>query len=231
MPHFPAEPFGGETNARGLPMLTFNRLVVLQGGGLGPMEFAVEAAAVVNEIVDFDVSLLMGGPGYPVGTFAWSTLVESREQLATNMAKLLASDKYVGLSTKGQEFQTGPGDDRLRQVVHMAGFDPSEGVKVGTTVVTVSTEIANGQYGAAMEWAVEMTDYLHQLAGVPTGLTRALSGNFAEIQFVSLYDSPADLDRTDELEITDQGYMERLNGAATLFAQGTGTRGHLTRIA
>lgn len=195
------------------------------------MEFALEATAVVNDIVDFDVSLTMGGPGYPIGTYIWGALVESRAELAAGMAKLPENSKYVELSEKGQQFQTGPGDDRLRQVLHFAGFDPSEGVKIGTTAVSVSAEIANGQYGAAMEWGVDMTNYFSQAAGVPVGFFRSLSGNFGEVSFISLYDSPADLDRVDQLEITDDGYMERINAAAPLFAQGSSTRRQATQIA
>ena len=195
------------------------------------MEYALEATTVVNEIVDFDVTLAMGGPGYPIGSFIWGTLVDSRAELAAGMAKLPQSDKYVELTKKGQQFQTGPGDDRLRQVIHIAGFDPSESNKIGTNAVAVTSEIANGQFGAAMEWGVDMTNYASQLAGVPVGFARSLSGNFAEVVFLSLFDSPADLDRFDQLEITDEGYMERIEAAANLFAQGSTTRTNGTRIA
>ena len=69
------------------------------------------------------------------------------------------------------------------------------------------------------------------LQGVPTGFLRALSGNFSEVQFVSLYGSPEDLDRVDQLETTDEGYTERITAAAPLFVENSGVRGYLTRIA
>lgn len=96
-----------------------------------------------------NVALNVGGPGYPLGSYISGTLVESRAELAAGMAKLLESDKYVELTKKGQQFQTGPGDDRLRHVIHIAGFDPSEGNKIGSTAVAVTSEIVNGQSAAA----------------------------------------------------------------------------------
>lgn len=213
-------------------MLTFSRVAVLQGGGaLAPMEFATEVTTAVNDAVDMEVSLLMGGPGYPVGTFVWSTIIESRAELAANMAKLTANSKYLEIVGRGQEFATGPAEDRLRQIVHMAGFDPSAGIALGATAVTVTTEIANGQFGPAMEFGVEMADYFNQMTGAPIGFMRSLSGGFGEVQWVSLFDTPADLDRADQLEMTDEGYHQRIDTAGSLFIEGSGVRGFLTRIA
>ena len=63
-------------------MHLFSRLGVVNGGPVETLEWAVNITTRVNQAMDVDVSLWQGQFGYPLGTLAWTALVESRAQLA-----------------------------------------------------------------------------------------------------------------------------------------------------
>ena len=88
-------------------MHLFSRVATLTGGPVEPVEWAVGITGKVNEIMDVEVSLWQGVFGYPLGTVAWSAMVESRAHLAEQTAKLAADSTFLELA--------GAGDLRRRQ--------------------------------------------------------------------------------------------------------------------
>lgn len=69
-------------------MHLFSRVFTLTGGPVGPVEWALAMMEKANDAMDVDVSLWTGAFGYPGGTVAWNTLVESRAHLTAQMAKV-----------------------------------------------------------------------------------------------------------------------------------------------
>lgn len=212
-------------------MLIFSRLVTLKGGVAAVMEYTHEVTTMVNDIVDVEVALSACGPGYPGNSFLWATAVESRAQLADTQAALLANSAYQEMVAKGLEFWTGPPLDRLREVLHLAGMSEGDTVSVGSTSTVVTADIANGKFGEAIPWSIELTDYASQIFGAPVAFTRSLAGSFSEVAWITVTETPADLDKIHQLELTDEGYGQRIDAAGELFVQGTAHRAYLTRIA
>ena len=86
----------------------------------------MDITARVNEVMDVEVSLWQGQFGYPLGTVAWTAIVESRAQLADETAKLAGDQGYLDLLTQGLAFvgtvpfedsvaHDGAHDDRARR--------------------------------------------------------------------------------------------------------------------
>ena len=68
-------------------MHLFSRVATLTGGPVKPLDWASRITARVNEVGDLDTTLWTAAFGYPGGTVAWSTIVESRAQLAEEFGK------------------------------------------------------------------------------------------------------------------------------------------------
>ena len=90
-------------------MHLFSRVATLTGGPVEPIEWAMNITAKVDQIMDVDVSLWQARFGYPLGTVAWSAMVESRAHLDEQMAKTTADPGFLDLVGQGQAFIAVPG--------------------------------------------------------------------------------------------------------------------------
>ena len=82
-------------------MYLFSRLATLRGNERRSLAWAVEMSNYVNAHSDHTVTLWRADFGYPVGTVAWSTWVESLAALNEGFARLADDDGYHDLVDAG----------------------------------------------------------------------------------------------------------------------------------
>ena len=133
-------------------MLLFSRVVTLTGKPRETISWAVGITEYVNANSELDVSLWSADFGYPLGTVAWSAVVESQVALAEGTAKLLVDDGYFDQLDNGRDFATQPGQDFLRELVH---GEPSDPPPLGAVAsITTATALVD-RMADAVGWAIE----------------------------------------------------------------------------
>jgi hypothetical protein len=211
-------------------MHMFSRVGTLMGGVRRPLEWATEVTEKVNSVLDLEVTMWTASFGYPVGTVAWSSMVESRQQLVDETAKLMGDDGYLKLVEKGQEFATTPMEDHLRTIVHMTA-EPAGAPPVGASAEIITATPAAGKIGEAMAWGISMTDTFASVTGADSAFLNDAYGTFGQMSWMSVFDSPADVDAAAEATMADAKYMASIDQGGDLFEPGTGQRGLVTRMA
>ena len=211
-------------------MHMFSRVGTLMGGVRRPLEWATEITEKVNSIVDLDVTMWTGSFGYPVGTVAWSAMVESRQHLADQTAKLVVDDGYLTLVEKGQEFATTPLEDHLRTVVHMTA-EPEGPPPIGAAAEIITATAATGQIGEAMAWGVSITDKVAAITGADSVFLADAYGTFGQMTWMSVFDDAAAVEAAAEATVADPDYLTAIDGGGDLFQPGSGQRGLVTRMA
>jgi hypothetical protein len=161
-------------------MPLYSRVATLTGGPVEPVEWAVDITGKVNQIMDVEVSLWQGVFGYPLGTVAWSAMVESRAQLAEQTAKLAADSAFLDLAGAGQAFATTPFEDVLRSIVHMTREPEGSPPMGGWAEVTTATP-AEGKIGEAMAWGVEIADAYTAATGTGCAFLADDYGTFGQV--------------------------------------------------
>jgi hypothetical protein len=167
--------------------------------------------------------------GYPVGTVAWSTWVESQESMAAGFAALADDDGYFAMLDKGSEFLTSPAEDVLREAVHGG---PGDAAPPMGAVATVTTAVmAGGQYGDAVAWGVEMAQLVEEVSKLPSSFFVDSFGTFGQVTWITAAPDLATARTTGEAVNTNDQYLKRLSDVGDLFIQGSGHRTQVTRIA
>ena len=97
-------------------MLMFSRVLTLSGSPRRAMPWAVGITEYVNAHSSMSASCWLGSFGYPLGTVAWSALVESQAALAASTADLLTDPGYFDMIESAADMVAGPGQDTLREL-------------------------------------------------------------------------------------------------------------------
>ncbi len=210
-------------------MFQFARLLTLQGDQRETSAWAGEVTAYVNANTDLEVSLWGAAFGHPVGTVAWSSMVEGRAQLFGEQQKLLADGAYLDLVAKAQDWVSAPAEDIFRSFVH--GNPPEEPPAVGAVAAVTQAVAATGKMPEAMAWATGMADHASSVIGSPVGLFANAYGDFGGFAFITLQPDMAAVDASTDAVRTDAGYMERIAASAGLFVEGSAHQSLLTRLA
>jgi hypothetical protein len=211
-------------------MHMYSRLLTLQGGPVRPMEWAQKVTERVNAVMDVDVTLWSAAFGYPGGTVAWSTIVESRAQLADNFAKAGADQGFLDLAEEGAEFVTGPFTDTLRTIAHMTTEPTGEAPPMGAVAELVTAVAAGGKFAAATAWGAEIADQYKAVTGTDAVFLIDDYGPFGQVTWISLHETPAAADAAAAAAAGDEAYAKAIEKAGDLFLDGSGTRGSVIRI-
>jgi hypothetical protein len=212
-------------------MHMFSRVATLGGGPARPVDWATRITERVNAVGSVNTSLWSAAFGYPGGTVAWSTLVESRAQLADEFAKIGADSQFLALAEEGAEFATTPFQDTLRSIVHMTTEPTGDGPPLGAVADIITARAAAGQFGAATAWGVQIADQYATISG--TGAVFAVDdyGPFGQVTWIGIHADAAAADAAAAALAADTSYAAAVEGAAGLFEPGSGQRGSLVRIA
>ena len=209
-------------------MLMFSRLLTLSGSPRRSMPWAVGITEYVNAHSSLEVSCWLGNFGYPIGTVAWSALVESQAALTAGTAELLVDPGYFDMIESAEDMVAGPGQDSLRELIYGT---PGEPPAIGAIAnVTTATAIVD-RMADAVGWAVEIGQYVESVIGTPVAVLTDLFGTLGKITWIASGPDSAASDAARAKLNADGDYLKRISGSKGLFIEGSGHVGQATRIA
>jgi len=215
---------------RGITMHLFSRTITLRGKPREIRAWTQDVCTIVNERTPFDVSLWQVLFGAPLGTVAYSCLVESRAALLAGEAGLVEDDDYLDLIDKGQDMIVVPAEDRLVQMVHHAAGELQR-ADVGAVADITAAQVEVDRIADAMDWSIGMADLAASITGFPVHLGTVEHGPFGELQWTGTVPDITEADRTAELLAKDPDYVERLGRSGGLFVPGSGRQLLALRVA
>jgi hypothetical protein len=211
-------------------MIIFQRLVTFEGPPEEVTPWALEITEAVNQRTNLNVSLWQGLFGGPVGSLAWSALVENLTALEAATDSLGSDAAYLSLVSKARDWTRAPGEDFLLRMIHAAGGDyvrPAVGAYAeGTAAVP-----AEGKLAKAAAFGVEIADIHSKLTHSSVLFCTSEYGAFGEMRWLALYDSAAAVDAAAEAIAKDEDYSAKLDAAGELFVEGLARRTLARRIA
>jgi hypothetical protein len=211
-------------------MIVFQRMATFDGPPEEVGPWAIEITQAVNERSELNLSLWRGLFGGPVGTFVWSTLVDSLTALEAATTPLEGDTTYQRLIATSREWLRTPPEDSLLRVVHTAGGEyvrPDVGAYAEVTMAVP----AEGKLAAAGAFGVEMADVHSALTHSSVLFCTSEYGPFGEMRWMALYDSAAAVDSAAQRTAKDEAYGSKLDDAGDLFVAGLARRGLAQRIA
>jgi hypothetical protein len=211
-------------------MLLFSRVVTLTANPRTTMPWAVGMTEYVNAHSSLDVSLWMYDFGQPLGTIAWSAVVESQPALVAASASLLADEGYYDKIEESADFGSSPGEDHLREFVHLPTGD-GEPVGVGAVATLTTATALFDRIADALGWSVEIAEYVKGVTGSPVAVLMNSYGQMGEIAWIGLQPDQAAGEAARAKLAADTSYMAKMAATKELFVPGSGHVSHLTRIA
>jgi hypothetical protein len=210
-------------------MYLFTRSLQLTGPLRDAVGWAAEVTAFVNGSSAHPVSLWSANYGQPIGKVTWSTWVESMADVTSMFATLVADDGYHTVLAKGRDHIAGPAEDELRQA--LVGGPRDTPPPIGAVTTRTTATIANGQYGAALAWGVEMAGMVEGISGHATSFFADAFGAFGAVTWFTGAPDMTAAEAANNAINGNPDYMGRLSDVATLFLPGSGHRALATRIA
>jgi hypothetical protein len=211
-------------------MIIFQRLVTFEGPPEEVTPWALEITEAVNQRTNLNVSLWQGLFGAPVGSLAWSALVDNLTALEAATDSLASDPTYLSLVSKARDWTRAPGEDFLLRMIHTAGGDyvrPAVGAYAeGTAAIP-----AEGKLAKAAAFGVEIADIHSKLTHSSVLFCTSEYGAFGEMRWLALYDSAAAVDAAAEAIAKDEAYGAKLDAAGKLFVEGLARRTLARRIA
>ncbi len=209
-------------------MLLFSRVVTPTGNPRKAVAWAFGMTEYVNAHSDLDVTLWSGTFGYPVGTLAWSTMVESQVALAESTSKLLTDDGYFDLIDEAQDMVTTAPHDILRELVFGQPSDPPPIGAVAT--ITTATALVD-RMADAVGWGVEIAQYVTEATGAPVALLTSVFGQMGEIAWIGVQPDLAAAEAVRTKLGGDTEYLAKLAPTKDLFVPASGHVSQVTRLA
>jgi hypothetical protein len=210
-------------------MYLFSRLATLRGSERRSIAWAVEMTNYVNAHSDHTVTLWRADFGYPVGTVAWSTWVDSLAAFSEGFSTLADDDGYHDLVDAGAELLAEPPRDLLRRAIF--GEPGSEPPPPGAVTSVTTAVVANGKYAEATAWGIEMAELVQQVANQPTMFLVDAYGTFGQVTWLSGAPDMAAADAGGEAVQTNAEYVKRLADVGDLFIPGSGQQRLVSRVA
>lgn len=183
---------------------------------LEAMGFAVEIAEYVTNETGAEVSAWGTVYGAPVNTLSWTARVDSHAHIIGIGDQLMADAKYLELIGGASElFETAP-EDNLGEFVAFAG----SGTGQGRYASVVTAQCASGRIADAMGWALDMMNHVSSTTGRDVALVRSMYGEWASLSWISLAETPEEIDAANAAMASDESYIGKLDGADGLFVPG-----------
>ena len=198
---------------------------VLQGPQA--LAFAVDMAELATSALALEVVPWTAVYGLPLGTVVYSVQVDSQAAIATALAKLGADEGYHRLiEESGRLLYTGPGEDQIGEIVHVAGSGESNGAFASV----VLAQCAPGRIAEATAWGVDILSHASKLTGLDGAFVRSLYGPWASLAWISLAESMDEVDGATAAMAADAGYLERIDDGGPLFLPGSASQRLLRRL-
>ena len=208
----------------------FSRVFTLGGGPVRPVEWALAMMEKANEAGDWDVTLWTGAFGYPGGTVAWNTFVESRAELTRQIGKVAAHQGFLQAAELGQDYATAPFEDSLRSVVHLTSPAATDRPPISAVADQVSAVPAPGQIGAVRAWGVEVAELYASITGSPVAFLADAYGPLGQVTWRTVHADPAAADAAAEARDAHGDYLAAIDDAAKMFLPASIVRTALVRV-
>jgi hypothetical protein len=192
------------------------------------MRWSVDITAYVNAHSDLNVTCWSGSFGYPIGTVAWSTMVESQAALAASTGALLADDGYLDMIESAADLVTTPGHDVLRELLYGTPGDPPA---VGSVVAVTTATAMVDRLADALGWAVEIGQHVESVIGSPVGVFTDVFGTMGGVAWIGVQQDAAASDAARAKLNADGDYLKRVAGSKDLFIPGSGHISQAVRVA
>jgi len=202
---------------------------VLSGSPLKTTAAAMAVTEHINGLVDAEIGLWAGGPGFPVGTFAWTSRFENHVDLAEQLGRITADETADALVDTLRSMSAAPPADSIQQMVHGDADAPAP--PVGTVASVTTATIALESLMDAMAWGVGMAELASEVTGNPVGFYQQLYGTFGQVSWISGTAGMAGLDAAQSAISANEEYLGRVAAGASFFIAGSGSQGIATRIA
>jgi hypothetical protein len=187
---------------------------------------AVEVPKIVKDITGIDVAVWTTLFGQRLGTVAWSFRIDSQSALGEVTDTVIADPRYQKFLKKNRGFFSGLPEDSLVEVISSVGTPT-----VGAYVTIITAQCAAGKISDAMAWGVETMQYAAKLTGTSPMMGRSLYGPFAQLGWITNFDSLAQIDAFEKATSSDPGYIDRLDHGGKLFQPETVTSRLSRRLA
>jgi len=174
---------------------------------------AISMTEYVNQRTDLELSLYQTLQGEPLGTLTFAYRTESFAASLESVDEMIASDEYLSKVEAGAAYYVGNAVDRLGRFAHIAG--ELSGPPAAASVVTATINLP--QVSRAMEWSVDVADYITNLSGVPIAVVTSNVGQYGTVSWISYGQSVAQLEQSQEKSNADPGFLQRLADSAELF--------------
>lgn len=210
-------------------MIIFQRVATFDGPPEEVAPWALEVTGAVNERTHLDVSLWQGLFGRPIGTYVWSTVIDSLTSMEAATDSLGVDAGYLSLLEKARGWLETPAEDALLRVVHSAGGEyvrPHVGAYAEVTIAVP----AEGKLADAGAFGVEIADVHAELTHSSVLFCTSEYALFGEMRWMAMYESAAAVDAAAESIAKDEGYMSRLDASGGLFVEAQARRALARRI-
>ena len=208
----------------------FSRVFTLGGGPVRPVEWALAMMEKANEAGDWDVTLWTGAFGYPGGTVAWNTFVESRAHLTEQIGKVASHQGFLQAAELGQDYATSPFADTLRSVVHATSPEAIARPKIGAVADLVTGQPAPGQIAAVRTWGVEVAELYASITGSPVAFLADAYGPLGQVTWRTVHADPAAADAAAAARDANSDYLAVIDAAAKMFVPASIIRTAMVRV-
>lgn len=210
-------------------MLLSSRLVTLVGSPRQVMPWVMDMTEFVNANSAIDVTCWMADYGYPLGTVAWSSIVESQAALAAAFASLGSNEGYMDRVEAAADMAPTPGEDTLRELVYFNPEGPANGPGAVANITTATAVI--DRMADAVAWSVEIAQHVEKVTGTPVAFLTDVYGTMGGVAWISVAESVAAADEGRAKVAADSDYLKMITKTKDIFIPGSGRIGRLTRLA
>ena len=187
-----------------------------QLSGMGGMQWAIDITKAIQDGGNM-TSLWAGGPGMPVNTVAWSTMVDSFAAYVEFSDGLAANAAFMELAAQGREHIDTFETDVLMQVVHgeLTGQAP-----IGSYLAAINATINPAREAEAGAFAAQVADAWSATTGIPAVVVTYAAGNMGEVGWLARHDDAASIDDANAKIAASASYAEAAAGGVGLFTEG-----------
>jgi len=186
-----------------------------QARGRAAVAAAVEAGARASEIMGQPVfvwSSIFSADGPAV---SWSARVEHLADAIAIDDALFADEGFAQWVEDNDGLFVGPTSDLISQIVYGAPTGPPKGFVQSTRAVC-----ANGSFGEAMGFGVEIAEMATRITGVPVMFGTSVTGDNGAVGWVSSVDELSDVEAANAALAADDEWLKLLDRAGHAFAPG-----------
>jgi hypothetical protein len=210
-------------------MKLFTRRVLLVGPPAETLAYATDMRTFVSDRIGREVALWSALFGAPLGTMSYATRVAGIADLRAATQGLQADPEYLAKVVAGRDYLAAPAEDSIGVPIHGVLGDQSP--PVGSFAGITTAQIANGQYGEAFAWAIDVANHVESASGIPVMVLSSQYGPFGTVTWIGVSADAEGVDASNDALMGDEGYLKLLGSAGDLFLPGSGQQMLATRIA